>query len=488
MKGLRFVLLMMLWATFGRVSTLAQHSPLVNAFPRLSFFKPTFITHATDGSDRLFVVQQNGIIKVFLNDSSMSVASTFLDLSHKISSYSGEEGLLGLAFHPNFRQNGFFYVSYTRFKPGTHAMQVVISRFSVSPVDANRADSLSEYFLLTNDKPSDGGVVQSNHNGGMLSFGPDGFLYIGTGDGGSANDPWNNAQNLSVLLGKILRIDVDHGLPYAIPPDNPYAGNTNGWKGEIWAYGLRNPWRFSFDSLSGRLWAGDVGQDTREEIDLITKGGNYGWRVMEGSIFRPGGGKGDSTGLIMPLADYDHTQGEAVIGGYVYRGHRRPDLVGIYFYSDWISGRIWTLRYDSAHVIANSIFYASGLNISSLGTDAQGELYFASWGDGRILQFAKPGPGGPTPPHTRPPSHLAEFSPNPTTNLMQINFHLDVAGPAQLQVYDITGRRVLVLLDHFMDSGSYSTMIITAPLASGTYFLRLESPGISEVRKFVVVR
>jgi hypothetical protein len=291
-----------------------------------------------------------------------------------------------------------------------------------------------------------------------------------------------------VLLGKILRIDVDHGLPYAIPPDNPYAGNTNGWKGEIWAYGLRNPWRFSFDSLSGRLWAGDVGQDTREEIDLITKGGNYGWRVMEGSIFRPGGGKGDSTGLIMPLADYDHTQGEAVIGGYVYRGHRRPDLVGIYFYSDWISGRIWTLRYDSAHVIANSIFYASGLNISSLGTDAQGELYFASWGDGRILQFAKPGPGGPTPPHTRPPSHLAEFSPNPTTNLMQINFHLDVAGPAQLQVYDITGRRVLVLLDHFMDSGSYSTMIITAPLASGTYFLRLESPGISEVRKFVVVR
>ena len=338
MKGLRFVLLMMLWATFGRVSTLAQHSPLVNAFPRLSFFKPTFITHATDGSDRLFVVQQNGIIKVFLNDSSMSVASTFLDLSHKISSYSGEEGLLGLAFHPNFRQNGFIYVSYTRFKPGTHAMQVVISRFSVSPVDANRADSLSEYFLLTNDKPSDGGVVQSNHNGGMLSFGPDGFLYIGTGDGGSANDPWNNAQNLSVLLGKILRIDVDHGLPYAIPPDNPYAGNTNGWKGEIWAYGLRNPWRFSFDSLSGRLWAGDVGQDTREEIDLITKGGNYGWRVMEGSIFRPGGGKGDSTGLIMPLADYDHTQGEAVIGGYVYRGHRRPDLVGQrpgYLQSGW---------------------------------------------------------------------------------------------------------------------------------------------------------
>ena len=337
---------------------------------------PVDLQNPNDGSGRLFVVEQPGTIRIVTNNSLLP--APFLDIHTQVD-FGGEKGLLGLAFHPNYSQNRRFFVNYDRVVSGQ--MQTVISEFKASSSNANQADPASERILLTVDQPF------PNHKGGQLAFGPDGFLYIGLGDGGSAGDPLGNAQSLQTLLGKMLRIDVDHtspGLPYAIPADNPFLNGTD--RGEIWAYGLRNPWRFSFDVPTGRLFAGDVGQDKFEEIDILQKGGNFGWNIMEGlHCFKPATGC-NMTGLILPIVEYDHSEGDAVIGGYVYRGSAIPQLVGTYLLSDFQTGTIWGLTENPPGTWTRNQLLATGKNISSFGRDGAGELYVLDY-NGTLLRI-----------------------------------------------------------------------------------------------------
>jgi len=337
---------------------------------------PVDLQNAADGSGRLFVVEQQGQIRIVSNNS--LVPTPFLDITSVVD-FGGEKGLLGLAFHPAYTQNRRFFVNYDRVLSGQ--MQTVIAEFQTSASNPNQADPNSQRILFTVNQPF------PNHKGGQLAFGPDGFLYIGLGDGGSAGDPLGNAQNRQVLLGKMLRIDVDHtspGLQYAIPSDNPFLNGVD--RGEVWAYGLRNPWRFSFDVPSGRLFVADVGQDKFEEIDILQKGGNFGWNIMEGlHCFKPSSGC-NMTGLILPITEYDHSQGDAVIGGYVYRGPAIPRLSGTYLFSDFESGTIWGLTENSTGQWTRSQLIAGGRNISSFGRDEAGELYVLDY-SGSLLRI-----------------------------------------------------------------------------------------------------
>jgi glucose/arabinose dehydrogenase len=337
---------------------------------------PVDLQFPNDGTGRMFVVQQSGSIRIVANGS--LVSTPFLDITAKVSS-GGEMGLLGLAFHPQFTQNHLFYVHYDR-TIGTQ-IQSVIAEYHVSAGDANVADPASERILLTVDQPF------SNHKGGQMVFGPDGFLYIGFGDGGSGGDPMGNGQNLQTLLGKMLRIDVNSqsgGKQYTIPPTNPFAGG--GGLPEIFAYGLRNPWRFSFERGGSRFFVGDVGQDQYEEIDILESGKNYGWNVMEGMhCFNPANGC-NMNGLTMPIAEYSHSEGEAVMGGYVYRGTAIPSLAGAYVFGDYISGTMWELVEAPAGTWTRTKLLSTGLNMSSFGQDAAGELYVVDYA-GNVLKL-----------------------------------------------------------------------------------------------------
>ncbi|MBI4637763.1 MAG: PQQ-dependent sugar dehydrogenase [Candidatus Rokubacteria bacterium] len=330
---------------------------------------PVAIANAGDGWNRLFIALQAGQILIY--DSGQLLPNPFLDISSLVSC-CGEQGLLGVAFHPSYASNGFFYVNYTNLAGDT-----VVARYRVS-ADANLADPASAVILLTVDQPF------TNHNGGQLQFGPDGYLYIGMGDGGSGGDPGNRAQNLGELLGKLLRIDVDGGTPYAIPATNPFVG-TPGARGEIWAYGLRNPWRFSFDRLTGDLFIGDVGQESREEVDFQPAGSpggqNYGWRLMEGSACYDPATNCNNGSLTLPILEYDHSLGCAVIGGSRYRGREFPDLSGTYLYGDFCTGLIWGAT-ETGGAWTSSVLFASGLLISAFGEDESGEVYVAHYGGG----------------------------------------------------------------------------------------------------------
>jgi glucose/arabinose dehydrogenase len=350
----------------------------VVAFPNLTFTRPVDFQFPNDQTHRLFVVEQAGVIYVFPNDPSTNTKKIFLDIKSKVDDGGNEEGLLGLAFHPNYKSNGFFYVNYTASNPN----RTVISRFKVSTANPDQADAGSELVLLTYTQP------YSNHNGGQVSFGPDGFLYIAVGDGGSGGDPQDNGQNKATFLGSILRIDVnkqENGKQYGIPPDNPFV-NTGNFKPEIFAYGLRNPWRFSFDSETKQLWTGDVGQNAYEEIDIIEKGGNYGWNVMEGKhCFSPSSGC-TTTGLKLPVWEYDRSEGVSITGGFVYRGTLLKFLVGKYIYADYGSRKIWSLDV-SKNPPVNTELYVGDFNISSFGIDEKNELYMCAF-DGKIYKLA----------------------------------------------------------------------------------------------------
>lgn len=360
---------------------------LTNAFPGLSFAQPIFLTHAGDGSNRIFVVQQDGFIKVFPNDTAATSATTFLNIQDKLSSTGGEEGLLGLAFHPDYENNGYFYVNYTA--PGP--LRTVVARYSVMPGNPNKADSLSEFVVLSVNQPF------SNHNGGMVMFGVDGYLYIGLGDGGSAGDPQDHGQTLQSLLGKILRIDVDTTVGpqnYGIPEDNPFAGNPAAGQEEIYAWGFRNPWRFSEDAASGLILVGDVGQNIWEEIDDLQNGLNYGWRCYEGNVPYNTSGCGPMGNYTFPIKVYSHSGGNcSATGGYIYRGYRKPGFTGSYIYGDYCSGRIWLLRYENGQVLEDSLLINSPLSISSFGVDQDGELYICNYG-GNIQRFVGPSLSG----------------------------------------------------------------------------------------------
>lgn len=349
------------------------------AFPAITltriasgFVQPVHITHAGDGSGRLFVVERGGVIRI-IRDGAV-LPTPFFDISGQVQSAGGEQGLLSVAFPPDFTAKQYFYVDYTNL---TGIGDTIVARYSMT-ANPDIAASAGGVTLLNVSQPF------TNHNGGQLAFGPDGLLYIALGDGGSAGDPFNNAQNLATGLGKILRLDTEAGVsPYAIPTGNPF-GN------EIWAYGLRNPWRFSFDRSTGDLYIADVGQNLIEEINFqpatSTGGENYGWNIMEGTscFLSPECGQ---TGLTLPVAEYSHADGNcSVTGGFVYRGGQYPSLQGTYLYADFCSGRLWGLKRSGA-TWENRLLHDTTLQISSFGEDEAGSLYLADLGAGDLYRI-----------------------------------------------------------------------------------------------------
>jgi glucose/arabinose dehydrogenase len=338
---------------------------------------PVDIQNAGDSSGRLFVVEKHGRIRIIQNG--QLLPTPFLDIHNEVGSQANEQGLLGLAFHPGYATSGLFFVNYTDVNGNT-----VIARFHVSANDPNLADPSSEVDLIHVDQP------YVNHNGGGLAFGPDGYLYIGLGDGGSAGDPHRNGQNLQTMLGKLLRIDVDHGNPYAIPSDNPYA--TGGGLPEIWAYGLRNPWRFSFDRQTGGLYIADVGQDRWEEVDYVpagTSGGlDFGWSFYEGTHPYHEQPPANVT-FIMPVTEYSHDYGCAVTGGYVYRGASLPEWQGVYLYGDYCSGTIWGLIQTGENTWQTKPLFSGVAQITTFGVDEAGEIYLTDYQSGILLKLVR---------------------------------------------------------------------------------------------------
>ena len=340
---------------------------------------PVALIDPGDDSGRLFIVQQSGVIRIWQDD--QVLPEPFLDISSQVT-FGGERGLLGLDFHPDFPLNNAFFINYT-----DEAGNTVIARYEVSLDNPDLANPDSAQVLFHIDQP------YQNHNGGEVLFGPDGYLYLGLGDGGSAGDPHNNAQSLNTLLGKILRVDVDSGDPYAIPPDNPFASGQG--MPEIWAYGLRNPWRFSFDSATGDLYIGDVGQNQWEEIDYVPAGSpagmNFGWNYFEGTHPYSRNRPPADLAFVMPIAEYSHQEGCSVTGGVVYRGQDLPEWQGVYLYADYCSGSVWgLLRQESSdgqiQWLNDKLFENTG-RITSFGTDARGEVYMLAY-DGTIYRLA----------------------------------------------------------------------------------------------------
>jgi len=342
---------------------------------------PVFVTHAGDeppGASRLFIVEKAGRILVVENGSVQP--RPFLDITDRVGSQNNEQGLLSIAFPPDFASGEVFYVNYTDRRGDT-----VIARYRLVAGESGQADPNSEQIILQIKQPA------ANHNGGQLQFGPDGYLYIGTGDGGQAGDPWGNAQNPGALLGKLLRIDVTRADTYEIPSDNPLLDQP-GARPEIWATGVRNPWRFSFDRAAGDMYIADVGQNLYEEVNFqpaASRGGeNYGWDIMEGNhCFEPASGC-NPEGLTLPVVEYDHgPSGCSITGGYVYRGTDYPQMAGVYFYGDFCSGNIWGLRRTEAGAWETALLLETDLNISTFGEDAQGELYVASYNNGTVYRL-----------------------------------------------------------------------------------------------------
>ena len=404
--------------TITALSTLPAHRvaaqglpkiELTSTFPALTLQRPIWMQETSDPSRRFFIVEQVGRIVTVARGADGQEAKEFLNITDRRPwvENANEEGLLGFALHPEFRTNGKFYIYYTQ----QNARRSVISEIKVTEGDRTKADLATERILLEVMQPF------ANHNGGELAFGPDGFLYIGLGDGGSANDPNNNAQNSASLLGKILRIDVDRTstnanrgrggqggtvIPYAIPSDNPFVGEANnlGVRKEIWALGLRNPWRFSWDRETGTLWEGEVGQNLWEEVNLIVKGGNYGWNVREAfHHFKPGP---EGARYLEPIIEYphntnlvsqakfpEHSAGTSITGGYVYRGAKYPALRGIYLYADYTTGTIWGLRYQDGQLREHGTLLSQPKNVASFSEDLDGELYVLCF-DGRVYSITVP--------------------------------------------------------------------------------------------------
>ncbi len=354
---------------------------LARVWPNLTFTHPVCLAwpDAPDPDARLYLVEQAGRIMSFPSKGA-APATAVLDIHDAVNSRGSEEGMLAIAFHPSFARDRRIFVWYCVDKPRRNRL----SSFTVDAKDAGRFDPASEQVLIDVDDPYE------NHNGGTLLFGVDHMLYLSIGDGGSGGDPHGNGQKRDTLLGKVLRIDVDHqdaGLKYAVPKDNPFAGIA-GIRGEIWAYGCRNMWRMSFDRQTHELWAGDVGQNSFEEIDLIVKGGNYGWNIREGTHPFKDPGDGQDRKLIEPVIDYPASLGKSVTGGYVYRGKRFPELVGTYIYADFVSGRVWGLTLKDGKVAGNREIASQG-GISSFAEDRDGELYALAYGNGTIVRFEK---------------------------------------------------------------------------------------------------
>ncbi len=429
------------------------------------FDSPTDIAHDHDG--RMYIVEQGGLIKLLADNDGDDDPdmNTFLNVSSLVDTGSNEGGLLGLAFHPNYETNGYFYINYTNTAGNT-----VIARYTVSDTDDDAADASSATILLTVDQPF------SNHNGGCIKFGPDGYLYIGMGDGGSGGDPGNRAQNINTLLGKMLRIDVDGGSPYASPAGNPYVGTAGA--DEIWAIGLRNPWKFSFNRTTGDLWIADVGQEAREEINHVVStlpGLNYGWRCYEGLAEYDMSQCAGITALSMPVAQYTHngTGGCSVTGGYVYTGTEFPNLQGKYIFADYCNNKIGLL--DSSNAITWSTAFAGNF-FATFGEGPNGEIYVAGRSSGNVYKVIDASAAGT--------GNFAGGSfavyPNPAGNEVFVKLSA-IAFPTSVSIFDVRGKLLLQ-----QDAPEGESRIDTSALGSGMYLMKLESAGVVKHHKLVV--
>ncbi len=451
---------------------------IVDAFPYLNFSAPVDIQNANDGTNRIFVVEQAGVISVFPNDSNVTGKSTFLNITDNVL-YGGEQGLLGLAFHPDYKQNGYFFVNYTASNP----RRTVIARYKVSANDINKADPSSETIFLEVEQP------YSNHNGGQITFGPDGYLYNSFGDGGSGGDPLGNGQNLSTLLGSIIRIDVDTASPnsnYLIPADNPFI-NTSNARPEIYAYGLRNVWRFSFDRTTGKLWAADVGQNLWEEINIIEKGGNYGWNIMEG-FHCYNSQQCNKEGLELPVWEYGHNSagGYSITGGYVYRGTNAAEIYGKYIFADFVSGKIWALSLTGNNV-TNELLFETGYSISTFGTDENLNLYFADYNSGKIFMI-KGEQTTSVSPERKTGFKLKQNYPNPFNPETRIDFSLYETDYVKFEIFNSLGQSIQTLLEKEITPGYYSLTWNAVNLASGTYYYRLSTNRFSLTKKMMLTK
>ncbi len=431
------------------------------------FNSPVNLQHA--GDNRLFVVEQNGIIKILNPDGTVNT-TPFLDISPQVSC-CGERGLLGLAFHPDYQNNGYFYVNYTNNSGDTQ-----VSRFSVSSSNADIADENSELPIIDYNQPN------SNHNGGCLAFGPDGYLYISSGDGGGSGDTSNNAQNLNLLLGKMLRIDIDNTdgtANYAIPADNPFLGNPDA-RDEIWAYGLRNPWKFSFDSLNGDIWIGDVGQNEVEEIDRASAtdaGLNYGWRCYEGSEPFNTNNCPPQSELTFPIAEYSSATGSgncSITGGYVYRGSVYADIQGVYIFADYCNGTISTL--DQSGTIVEQLDVSD--NWVSFGEDVNGELYAVALG-GDIYKIE----GGEILSNSNIDSVSDIFLlPNPASNIVTLQASNTLI--TEITITDIKGS----IIYSETNKPTETKTISVSNFSNGMYFVKAVSENGNEIIKKLVIQ
>ena len=466
-RNLFYIIILLLITTKG----INAQFTLQNAFPNLTFNSAVFLTHADDNTDRIFIVEQAGRIKVFPNSSNASSAKEYLNITDRVSS-GGEKGLLGLAFHPNYETNGYIYVNYTAANPE----RTIISRFQVTS-NPDSADKNSEFQLLTFTQP------YSNHNGGWIGFGPnDGYLYIATGDGGSGGDPENRAQNITVLLGKILRIDVDGGTPYAIPTTNPFFDSTGNVAKEIYAWGLRNPWRCSFDPVTGQLWAGDVGQGAWEEIDLIENGKNYGWRCYEGNHSYNLSGC-NYPEYIFPVWEYSHSEGYSITGGYVYHGENVPGLSGKYIYADYGTKKVWALSYDGISPPTNQLLLTSTNNPTSFGVDQFDELYIVGFSPGNVYRFTPTVTSGEN--EIMVSEYLLEQNyPNPFNPSTIIRYNLPEESDVTIKIYDSLGKEIDTIVIASQQKGFYQETWSAEKFSSGVYFVKMDAKSLSSDKTF----
>ena len=463
---------------------------LEEAFPALPTFERPVDIQRAPGGQRLFVVEQSGLIVSFDGEANASVVDTVLDLRGRVFAQGAwpgatwEEGMLGLAFHPDYEENGHFFVYYNAPPEGDEPHTSRIARFTMESGEPPVADDSSELVLLDIPQPS------GWHNGGQIAFHPDeeaANLYIALGDGGGIRDPLDHAQNRTTLFGSILRIDVDNpagGLNYGIPPDNPFVGNEEGWREEIWAYGLRNPWRFSFDPATGHLWVGDVGQGTHEEVTVIEEGGeNLGWDVVEGRHCYEDEELCDDSEFLESLLDpiyiyWHNSQGNySISGGHVYHGSDVPELAGQYVFGDFMSGRVWALDYEGRdEPVATELGQLT--HVSAFGVDARGELLIATFNEdlarGRLYRMVRSVSveAGAVPREER---LLRLVGPNPFGEGTRLQAALPEPGPVLVAVYDVLGREVAVLHDGPLPAGEHAFMLRADALAPGRYYVRLTS-------------
>ncbi len=455
-------------AIFLNTVFLFSQNVIVESFGT-GFTKPVNIQHA--GDDRLFIVEQDGKIKI-LNANGTTNVADFLNIDAIVRSVGNEQGLLGLAFHPNYSTNGFFFVNYIN-----NSGDTVIARYTVS-VNANIADSNSGQIILTISQP------YTNHNGGNIVFGPDGYLYIGMGDGGSAGDPQNNAQNGNSLLGKILRIDVGVATTanYTIPIDNPYIGNAS-ILDEIWAIGVRNPWRFSFDSTNGDLWIGDVGQNSKEEINHVVNGMsavNYGWRCYEASDTYNTAGCGNSTNYTFPVAEYNQGGSPykcSITGGFVYRGAAYSNFTGLYFYADYCSNEIFTVNPNNAYQVIQNGPFEGG--ISSFGQDVTGELYYSGLYSGEIYKIKD------ATLETEEVIFIQNITlePNPTNSKTKIKTNNDNYILRKIQIFNVLGK--LMQTVNIKNISNYELNL--SNFDKGIYFVKIHlTNNKSTIKKLII--